>query len=85
LFYSQLLSAAKLDPKLADELQLKVAGGPEPKNFGYLAQSATYTLTNVKDSDEFEKLKAALAAFDLVDEVRRFSFTAPPGCTPQTS
>jgi len=58
-----------LDSKLADALQLKVAGGPEPKNFGYLAQSGTYTLTNVKDSDEFDKLKAALAAFDLVDEV----------------
>jgi len=32
--------------------------------------SSTYTLTNVKDSDEFDKLKAALAAFDLVDDVR---------------
>ena len=72
IFY-QLLAAAKLDPKLADALQLKVAGGPEPKNFGYLAQSATYTLSNVKDSEEFDKLKAALAAFDLVDEVRRLS------------
>jgi len=47
-----------------------VAGGAEPKNFGYLAQSSTYTLTHVKDSDEFEKLKSALAAFDLVGEVR---------------
>jgi hypothetical protein len=68
--HPQLLSAAKLDPKLAEELKMKVAGGPEPKNFGYLAQSGTYSLTNVKDSDEFDKLKAALAAFDIVGDVR---------------
>jgi hypothetical protein len=66
----QLLAAAKADGKLAEALQLKVAGGPEPKNFGYLAQSGTYTLTMVKDAEEFEKLKAALSAFDLVEEVR---------------
>ena len=67
---AQLLSAAKQDAKLTDALLLKVAGGADPKNFGYLAQSGTYTLTAVKDSDEFEKLTAALTAFDVTGEAR---------------
>lgn len=63
-----MLAAARLDPTLSESLLLKVAGGPEPKNFAYLAQSGTYTLTNVKDSDEFDRLKSSLAAFDLGEE-----------------
>jgi len=67
VFY-QVLAAAKADPALADALLLRVAGGPDPKNFGYLLQSGTYTLTAVKDVDEFEKLRVALKAFGLVDD-----------------
>lgn len=38
------------------------------------ATSNTYECTGIKDGDEFDRLKAALAAFDIKDEAR-----APPG------
>ena len=46
----------------------KVAGGPAPKNFAYLATSGTYECAGIKDGDEFDRLKAALAAFELTGD-----------------
>jgi len=66
----QLLAGARADSQLANDCLFKVAGGPEPKNFGYLAQSNMYTLEQVKDIDEFDKLKSAMAAFNLTGQVR---------------
>lgn len=34
------------------------------------SQSSTHTLTKVSDSDEFERLKSSLSAFDLGNEAR---------------
>ena len=64
----QLLAGAKLDAQLCSDCLFKVAGGPEPKNYGYPAQSNMYTLEQVKDSDEFDKLKSAMAAFNLTGD-----------------
>ena len=65
---TQLLAGAKLDAQLCADCLFKVGGGSEPKNYGYPAQSNMYTLEQVKDSDEFDKLKSAMAAFDLVGD-----------------
>jgi len=67
VFY-QLCAAAAADSKLNEALLFKQAGGPSPKNFAYLATSGTYECAGVTDADEFERLKLALAAFDITGE-----------------
>ena len=44
------------------------------------ATSSTYECAGIKDGDEFERLKAALAAFDITGDVRGPARAAPSGC-----